>query len=149
MTPPASASLREQIAALRSLLERAHLYVNRLAGNLEVAAPESPQGERADSHTLVPLPGAAASHQHDYRHYEVCAICGLTEAAIKGCHHCGDAESIRHGRCWWCLRPRAAEERPQPEEVIEIDENGRVSRPVRGPIRESGAAPTGAPEEPK
>ncbi len=48
----------------------------------------------------------AEAHVPDYAYYEVCRICGLTDAAHQNqCHHCDDGMSKDHGRCWWCLRP--------------------------------------------
>ncbi len=48
-----------------------------------------------------------ASHEHDFHEFTVCRICGQTEAALTSCHHCDDADSLKNGRCWWCLQPVA------------------------------------------
>ncbi len=50
---------------------------------------------------------ARQTHQHEYREFQVCWICGKTEAAVVGCHHCNDDDSVKNGRCWWCLKPVA------------------------------------------
>lgn len=46
-------------------------------------------------------------HKHDFAHYEICRICGKTEAALTSCHHCDDPMSVKNGRCWWCLKERS------------------------------------------
>ncbi len=56
----------------------------------------------------VPSLPTPARHEHEFTPYDVCRVCGQTEAAIEGCHHCGDDESVKNGRCWWCLKPLAA-----------------------------------------
>lgn len=43
---------------------------------------------------------------HDFKDYVVCCKCGKTAAATGDCHHCNDPDSLRNGRCWWCLTPR-------------------------------------------
>lgn len=55
--------------------------------------------------TRQPIPGTPERHEHEFSDYSTCRICGLTEAAIVGCHHCDDADSVKNGRCWWCLQP--------------------------------------------
>lgn len=45
---------------------------------------------------------ASKTHEHRFRDYEVCEVCGQTGAAIDGCHHCN--EVTPGTRCWWCLR---------------------------------------------
>ncbi len=46
------------------------------------------------------------AHGHNFREFTVCTICGQTEAAIYGCHHCDEPRDS--GRCWWCLKPQRA-----------------------------------------
>lgn len=40
------------------------------------------------------------THRFESREVVLCVECHQTEAAVEGCHHCGE----RPGRCWWCLR---------------------------------------------
>jgi hypothetical protein len=75
----------QEIARLKQALE---------AATRETAAPDATAGTNE------------AAHVHDYHEYTICRICGRTEAAIDGCHHCDDADSLRNGRCWWCLEAR-------------------------------------------
>jgi len=76
-------------------------------------------------------------HKHDWANYEICRICGQTEAAAKDeCHHCNDSMSVKNGRCWWCLRPvgeastlpapgpSPAYEMPNPRQPLTLDEPG-------------------------
>jgi phage terminase large subunit GpA-like protein len=44
-------------------------------------------------------------HTHEFEVYDVCMICGLTDAALGGCHLCADPESVKNTRCPRCLRP--------------------------------------------
>jgi hypothetical protein len=65
----------------------------------------SPEQQRKMAEHLAALaPQPEEPHQHDYHEYTVCRICGRTQAAIEGCHHCGE----KPGRCWWCLKPATA-----------------------------------------
>ena len=50
------------------------------------------------------------SHEHHFRDYWTCSVCGQTEAAILGCHHC---DEVAVGtRCRHCLRLRATPDMP-------------------------------------
>ena len=72
--------------------------------------PVAPRGQEGstrdkDSSSSPALPARPEEHRHEYEQFTVCKICGKTEAAIEGCHHCVDGDSVRNGRCWWCLKP--------------------------------------------
>lgn len=54
----------------------------------------------------LPPPQEPPVHTHRFEEFTVCVECGLTEAAIEGCHHCD--EVVIGKRCWWCLRLRAS-----------------------------------------
>lgn len=73
---------------------------------------------------------AGGDHQHDFSEYTICSVCGRTEAAIEGCHHCNEVTVGK--RCWWCLTLRAAAEgrdTPPPKETT-VDHCPRCDSPA-------------------
>lgn len=77
-------------------------------------------------------------HKHDYANYDVCRICGKTEAAIEGCHHCGDSMSVQNQRCWWCLRDLSGGSPTPPAQEKEQEKAAREAGST------ADASPTGS-----
>lgn len=59
-------------------------------------------------------PSEDRPHTHDFDTFIVCRLCGQTEAAVRGCHHCDEPQES--GRCWWCLKPQILAATPAQDE---------------------------------
>lgn len=78
---------------LATVLDGLHAARKFIFGLDALLAPEAP-------------PAETPTHIHQFAQFEICRVCGRTEADIVSeCHHCTDNDSVKNGRCWWCLRP--------------------------------------------